>query len=107
MTVNLVPWPLSPGTNGNMPPICFASASTIFIPRLLHAAGSNPASNPGPASKTENERPMSGVPPIWTMMLPWAYFAAFVTSSLTIKPSGIAIVVAISEADGRAVSRLN
>ena len=55
MTVNLVPWPLSPGTNCNMPPICFASASTIFIPRLLHAAGSNPAGNPGPASKTDNE----------------------------------------------------
>jgi hypothetical protein len=55
MTVNLVPWPLSPGTNCNIPPICFASASTIFIPRLLHAAGSNPAGNPGPVSKTDNE----------------------------------------------------
>jgi hypothetical protein len=55
MTVNLVPWPLSPGTNCNMPPIWFASASTIFIPRLLHRAGSNPTGNPGPASKTDNE----------------------------------------------------
>jgi hypothetical protein len=55
MTVNLVPWPLSPGTNCNIPPICFASVSTIVIPRLLQRAGSNPAGNPGPASKTDNE----------------------------------------------------
>jgi hypothetical protein len=36
MTVNLAPSPLSPGTNSNIPPICFANARTIFIPRLLH-----------------------------------------------------------------------
>jgi hypothetical protein len=42
------------------------------------------------------ELAVAGVPPIPTMMLLRACFAAFVTSSVTMNPSGIAVAVAIS-----------
>jgi hypothetical protein len=96
-TVNLVPRPLSPGRIFNVPRICSTSASTIVIPRPLECAGLNPDGTPGPSSRTDSELTgAAGVPPIRTMMLPRACFAAFVTSSVTMNPRGIAVAVCIS-----------
>ena len=91
-TVNLVQSPPSPRSIRSSPPICAAREETRLIPRPLQAVGSKPSGRTEPALHTDRAWPFPDGASV-TVICPLPCLMALVTSSLTMRLSGMPMVV--------------